>query len=216
MRTIHGNACRKVAWFIAATCAFAIGASSQTGLAQGDDTREGRLEKRADRMEKRISKGLKRARGLEQVDVKVEEGTVTLTGTVPDQASRQQAERLATQMGARQVDNQIQIIGQPGQEPDDRGVQRGQNGDRGDGVRGEVSDSWITTKIKAQYVGKDVLEGADISVDTENAVVTLTGTVPSEAAKKHAEQIALTTKGVVRVDNQLRVEPGDRRPNQRR
>jgi hyperosmotically inducible protein len=72
-------------------------------------------------------------------------------------------------------------------------------------VGDEVTDSWITTKVKAQFVGVDVLKGSDISVDTnQNGVVTLTGTVPNERARARAIEIARTTKGVHRIVDQMR------------
>jgi hyperosmotically inducible periplasmic protein len=72
----------------------------------------------------------------------------------------------------------------------------------------ELSDTWITTKVKTQFVGEDVLRGSDISVDTnQDGVVTLTGTVPSEAARARAVEIARTTKGVRKLEDHLRLAP---------
>jgi hyperosmotically inducible protein len=69
----------------------------------------------------------------------------------------------------------------------------------------EVTDAWITTKVKAQFVGVDALKGSDISVDTnQNGVVTLTGTVPNEMARAKAIEIVKTTKGVHRVVDQMK------------
>jgi hyperosmotically inducible periplasmic protein len=75
-----------------------------------------------------------------------------------------------------------------------------------DTVGEEMSDSWITTKVKTQFVGVDTLKGSDISVDTnQNGVVTLTGTIPNEAARAKAVEIARTTKGVRRVVDELKL-----------
>jgi osmotically-inducible protein OsmY len=72
----------------------------------------------------------------------------------------------------------------------------------------EVTDSWITTKVKAQFVGVDALKGSDLSVDTnQNGVVTLTGTVPNAAARAKAIEITRTTKGVHRIVDQMRYAP---------
>jgi osmotically-inducible protein OsmY len=72
----------------------------------------------------------------------------------------------------------------------------------------EVTDAWITTKVKAQFVGVDALKGSDISVDTnQNGVVTLTGTVPNAAARARAIEIARTTKGVHRIVDQMKYAP---------
>jgi osmotically-inducible protein OsmY len=69
----------------------------------------------------------------------------------------------------------------------------------------EVTDAWITTKVKAQFIGVDALKGSDISVDTnQNGVVTLTGTVPNEMARAKAIDIARTTKGVRKVVDDMK------------
>jgi hyperosmotically inducible protein len=76
------------------------------------------------------------------------------------------------------------------------------------GTTGEaITDGWITTKIKADFVNEDTLKGSDINVDTNNHVVTLKGTVASTAGKARAEQIAKTTKGVNSVVNTLVIAP---------
>jgi hyperosmotically inducible periplasmic protein len=66
-----------------------------------------------------------------------------------------------------------------------------------------VSDGWITTKVKSQFVGEDVLSGSSINVDTKDSAVTLNGTVPSEAARNRALEIARTTEGVTKVIDEL-------------
>jgi hyperosmotically inducible protein len=68
-----------------------------------------------------------------------------------------------------------------------------------------ITDGWITTKVSANFVDEPLLKGSDINVDTDNHVVTLTGTVGSEAGKARAEAVAFGTEGVTRIVNQLRV-----------
>ena len=69
-----------------------------------------------------------------------------------------------------------------------------------------IDDASITAAIKAKYLVDDTLKGLDISVDTVQGVVTLTGPVQSDTAKELATQIAQGVDGVVRVDNQLTVQ----------
>lgn len=69
-----------------------------------------------------------------------------------------------------------------------------------------IDDASITAAIKGKYLVDDTLKGLDISVDTEQGVVTLTGPVQSDTAKELATQIAQGVEGVVRVDNQLTVQ----------
>lgn len=77
------------------------------------------------------------------------------------------------------------------------------------GAKEEVSDAWITSKIKARMVGDKELKGSDISVDTDKTgEVTLSGTAPSKRASQRAFQLASTTKGVRSVNNQLVISQG--------
>ena len=70
-----------------------------------------------------------------------------------------------------------------------------------------VNDGWITAKVKTKFADESVLNGRDINVDTFDRVVTLKGTVLSEAAKVRAEVIASGSEGVARVLNELVVKP---------
>jgi osmotically-inducible protein OsmY len=70
-----------------------------------------------------------------------------------------------------------------------------------------ITDAWITTKIKTDFVGEDALKGSDINVDTNNHVVTLKGTVATPAGRARAMEIAKTTKGVTRVVDSLTISP---------
>ena len=70
----------------------------------------------------------------------------------------------------------------------------------------EFSDGWITTKVKAKFADEKLLEGNKISVETENHVVSLRGTVLSSAAKTRAVAIARGTERVTGVADMLVVE----------
>jgi osmotically-inducible protein OsmY len=70
-----------------------------------------------------------------------------------------------------------------------------------------ITDVWITTKLKADFVGEEALKGSNINVDTNNYTVTLKGTVTSAAGKTRAAEIAKTTKGVRSVVNLLTIAP---------
>ena len=64
-------------------------------------------------------------------------------------------------------------------------------------VARNAGDAWVTTKVKTKILADDLLDKSDISVETDNkGVVTLTGTVPSEAARNRAVEITRTTEGV--------------------
>jgi hyperosmotically inducible protein len=69
-----------------------------------------------------------------------------------------------------------------------------------------VTDGWITTKVKAKITDETVLNGSDITVETDDHVVTLKGAVRSRASKDRALEIARGTEGVARVVDQLVVQ----------
>lgn len=66
-----------------------------------------------------------------------------------------------------------------------------------------VSDGWITSKVKSQLVAADGVRASAINVDTAGGVVTLRGTVRSEAERKKALSIARQTRGVDSVVDEL-------------
>lgn len=61
-----------------------------------------------------------------------------------------------------------------------------------------ISDSWITTKIKAKFIAANEIDPSQIKVITEDGNVYLMGIVPPEQANA-AVQIARTTAGVQKV-----------------
>lgn len=78
----------------------------------------------------------------------------------------------------------------------------------GDAARatGELlSDSAITTRIKASLVADAELKLRDISVETQAGRAALRGTAPNAGARDRASQLASAVQGVVAVDNQLTV-----------
>jgi hyperosmotically inducible protein len=71
---------------------------------------------------------------------------------------------------------------------------------------GEVlTDAAITSAVKTKFLAEPGVPGTSINVDTNNHVVTLTGTVKSKAESAKAVAIARDTKGVKRVVNHLKV-----------
>lgn len=66
-----------------------------------------------------------------------------------------------------------------------------------------LSDGWITTKIQAKYFADADVKARNIDVNTSDGVVTLTGTIEDEQARKQALEIARTTDGVMRVEDRL-------------
>lgn len=72
---------------------------------------------------------------------------------------------------------------------------------------GAIKDGWLVMKVHSEMVDEDVLSGSDIDVDVKNGVVTLQGTVPSEAARARAIAVAKANDGVKNVVDQLKIAP---------
>jgi hyperosmotically inducible periplasmic protein len=76
------------------------------------------------------------------------------------------------------------------------------------GDRNDVIDPLITAKVKTKIVNDESegLEESEINVDTDkDGVVTLRGTVPTEAARQRALHLARNTDGVRKVVDQLKI-----------
>ena len=73
-----------------------------------------------------------------------------------------------------------------------------------------VKDAWITMKIHSLFLAEDALDGSNIDVDTNKGVVTLSGTVVTEAGRARAVAIAKGTDGAKSVVDKLRIGPAQR------
>lgn len=69
-----------------------------------------------------------------------------------------------------------------------------------------IDDATLTARIKSALIAHPDLKGLSIDVDTVQNVVSLNGTVATDAAKKQAEQIARGVEGVKGVNNNLAVK----------
>jgi len=63
-----------------------------------------------------------------------------------------------------------------------------------------LNDTMITTKVKAELAITEGIKSGDISVETIDGVVILTGTQPNEMLIKKAEEVAKSVKDVKKVD----------------
>lgn len=69
-----------------------------------------------------------------------------------------------------------------------------------------MDDATITTKVKAKFVGNDLLKSLNIHVVTNEGVVTLTGAVPDGTDLDTIEELARSVEGVKEVQNKLETE----------
>jgi hyperosmotically inducible periplasmic protein len=138
--------------------------------------------------------------GKYDIRVKVDEGDVTLEGTVATEAQRADAARIARLAGVDDVDNDLKVDKDADQVLSNRAAK---------GLRrtGEaISDAWITTKVQWFFIGEDALDGSKIKVDTERRVVTLDGKVKSAEARARANELANMVDGVTKVVDKLEVD----------
>jgi BON domain len=69
-----------------------------------------------------------------------------------------------------------------------------------------VTDSWITTKVKAALVEDSQVKATEVNVETFKGVVQLSGFVSSNAAMYQAIRVASGIKGVTSVRNDMRIK----------
>ena len=122
-----------------------------------------------------------------RIDVTVDNGIATLKGNVDTDAEKARAAQLAMIKGIVGVQNQLDVGSST--------------------AKGTFSDSAITAKIKTKLAERHFGSLTDISVTTNNGVVTLSGSVSSEAARQQALDAARSSDGVMRVENDLTVAP---------
>ena len=155
----------------------------------------------------------------QNVDVDVNKGIVTLTGSVRSATRKTSAGRHANIAGVTRVDNQLKVDANAGKGLTAK-VARGtkdvatdvghgakvvgvKTADAASATAGTVDSTWITTKISSKFVDEPLLKGSKINVDVTDHIVELKGTVTSAAGSARAQAIAHDTEGVKRVDNKL-------------
>lgn len=77
----------------------------------------------------------------------------------------------------------------------------------GDPVSTKLSDTVITTKVKAEFAKDKTVSASDIKVDTDSkGLVQLSGTAKSQAEADQAVKIAKGVKGVTAVKSDIVVQ----------
>jgi hyperosmotically inducible protein len=69
-----------------------------------------------------------------------------------------------------------------------------------------ITDTWITTKVKAALVEDSQVKATEVNVETFKGVVQLSGFVSSQSAMYQAVRVASGIKGVTSVRNDMRVK----------
>jgi len=127
------------------------------------------------------------------IHVDTSNGKVLLTGSETSDATKSLAGQIALDTdGVASMKNEIVVTNKP-----DEAMKIGHAGRH---VEQDVSDSWITAKVKSSLMLTHSLEFFAITVTTTHGVVTLVGTVDTAAERNLAVQVAQDIQGVAKVD----------------
>lgn len=74
-----------------------------------------------------------------------------------------------------------------------------------DHAKGLLSDAGLTAKIKSKMALDDTISARRLDVDTRGTVVTVSGTVDTDAQRERALQLARETDGVTSVVDRIEV-----------
>lgn len=69
-----------------------------------------------------------------------------------------------------------------------------------------VTDSWITTKVKAALVEDPQVKATEVNVETYKGTVQLSGFVSSDTAMHQAVRVTRGIKGVTGIKNDMRLK----------
>jgi osmotically-inducible protein OsmY len=125
---------------------------------------------------------------FQDVGVKVVEGKVLLTGSVPTPTDRIEAVRLTWQAdGVKEVLNELQVTDATG-------------------IVSFATDSWISVQVKAKLLFDRDIRAINYSIETVNGAVYMIGIARDAAELKRATNHARTIKGVRKVISHVRIQ----------
>jgi osmotically-inducible protein OsmY len=128
------------------------------------------------------------------INTDVNKGQVILTGKVDTEVDKALAEELMLSVdGVTSVDNNLTVI-------TDKNAQQTSD------FVANLTDSKVETVVKTRLLFESEVDGLDINVEVDNGVVTLAGTVESEAERELAIAIAKNTNDVDRVVSNLKLD----------
>ena len=131
------------------------------------------------------------------IDVDTRNGVVSLSGNVASEAEANLAEQIARNTrDVVNVENNLEVNNED-TSITDKAVRESRE------LAQQVSDDWITAKVKSSLLYNRTVDGGDIHVDTQNGVVTLRGHVDGDFEREQAITIARNIKGLKTVKSEL-------------
>src|SRR6202035_1690500 len=139
-----------------------------------------------------IRKSLDQA-GFKDVSVSEDrdKGVVTLTGTVPTETDKQQAESIAKSSAPNLVVADQIGVRPPGNESEAKAV----DADLDKAIEKNLDATLIKHRLKK-----------NVKYDVKNSVVTLTGDLPSQSKRQQVEKLAASIPNVKQVVNEIEVK----------
>jgi hyperosmotically inducible periplasmic protein len=136
------------------------------------------------------------------IETQVDDGVVTLSGTLRSDIDRDLAVEIATGIdGVARVENQLTV------DPESAESSRLAGEGADERSFGQwIKDATTTARVKTRLLANNNTKGLSIKVDTRDDVVTLTGVVESHREKLLAETIARNIDGIVEVHNRIEVD----------
>lgn len=128
-----------------------------------------------------------------QIDVDTRDKVVTLSGSVNTVAEKTQAVVVA-----RGTDGVVNVVDN---------ITLKAPAEMARPADTAVGDAALTAAVKTKLLADPKVSGLKIDVDTKNGMVTLTGTVRSQAEKDEALRLARETENVKNVTDQITVAP---------
>lgn len=158
-----------------------IGVGAGTGALMSEDRRSTGIFIEDEAIELKASRRITQQLGSNvHINVTSFNRNVLLTGETPNDAMKNEAEKLALSIdNVRKVFNEITIA-------------------ENSALSSRTNDSIITSKVKGRFISERKFRANYVKVVTENSVVYLLGLVTREEGED-ASQIASTTAGVTRV-----------------
>ena len=158
-----------------------IGVGAGTGALMSEDRRSTGIFIEDEAIELKASRRItQQLGGNVHINVTSFNRNVLLTGETPNDAMKNEAEKLALSIdNVRKVFNEITIA-------------------ENSALSSRTNDSIITSKVKGRFISERKFRANYVKVVTENSVVYLLGLVTREEGED-ASQIASTTAGVTRV-----------------